>query len=279
LISDAAHMLTDAAAIILALVAMRIAARPAGGRYTFGLTRAEIFSAQINGASLLVLAGWLGWEAAERLIDPPQVTGWMVLFTGLLGLAVNIVAAWAISRANRTSLNIEGAYQHALMDMLASVAAAVAGAVVMLAGFSRADPIATLLVVALMIRGGWRLLRDSSRVLLNAAPPGTDPDTVASRMLHQPGVVEIHDLHIWSITSGQPALSAHVLVQPTVDCHHARVAMERELADAHGITHTTLQIDHADDRALADPGHCLEPHGATHRREGPQPLAILNGRQ
>jgi cobalt-zinc-cadmium efflux system protein len=262
LISDAAHMLTDAAAIILALVAMRLAARPAGGKYTFGLIRAEILSAQINGLSLLALAAWLAWEAIARLADPPDVTGWMVLATGGAGLIVNIIAAWAISKASRRSLNVEGAYQHVLMDMLASVAAAAAGAVVMLTGFTRADSIATLIVVVLMIRGGWRLLRDSTLVLLNAAPPELDPGDVAAGLLRQDEVVEIHDLHIWSIGSGQPALAAHVLVRPAADCHQVRQRLETELSGL-GITHTTLQTDHYSD---PDDRHCKTPHGPVHRR-------------
>ncbi len=258
-------MLTDAFAIVLALIAMRLAARPAGGAYTFGLKRAEIFSAQINGVSLLLLAAWLGYEAVRRLFDPPEVTGWMVIVTGLVGLGVNLVAAWAMSKANRSSLNIQGAYQHVLMDALASVAAVAAGTVVMLTGFQRADPIATLIVVGLMVKGGWALVRDSGRILLNAAPAGADTGALAADLLAQPGVVEIHDLHLWVITSGQPALSAHVLVEPGVDCHSTRVALERSLTERHDITHTTLQVDHADALAPAGP-HCDDAHGPVHRR-------------
>ncbi|GAA1653608.1 cation diffusion facilitator family transporter [Catellatospora bangladeshensis] len=265
LISDAAHMLTDAAAIVLALFAMRIAARPAGGRYTFGLARAEVLSAAVNGLSLLLLAGWLGVEAVGRLADPPPVTGWMVVVTGVLGLAVNVVAAWAISRANRASLNIEGAYQHVLMDMFASVAAVAAGAVVMLTGWVRADAVATLVVVALMVKGAWRLLRESGRVLLNAAPTHVRPDDLGTDMLTVEGVVEVHDLHVWALDGEQAALSAHVLVGEPADCHEVRHALERRLAAAHGIRHTTLQVDHFGEQS-ADVEHCEVAHGQVHRR-------------
>ncbi|MEV0453851.1 cation diffusion facilitator family transporter [Catellatospora methionotrophica] len=262
LISDAAHMLTDAAAIVLALITMRIAARPARGRYTFGLARAEIISAALNGLSLLLLAAWLTYEAVERLADPPAVTGWMVVVTGLIGLAVNVVAAWAISKANRSSLNVEGAYQHVLMDMFASIAATAAGVVVMLTGFVRADAIATLVVVALMVKGGWSLLRESGRVLLNAAPADVRPDAVAADMLAVADVVEIHDLHVWTIASGQAALSAHVIVEVGTDCHLVRDQLERRVAAGHQITHTTLQVDHRVEAAE----HCAISHGEVHRR-------------
>jgi cobalt-zinc-cadmium efflux system protein len=263
LISDAAHMLTDAAAIVLALVAMRLAARPALGRYTYGWKRAEILSAQLNGLSLLLLAGWLAYEAVHRLGSPREVTGWIVVATGVAGLAVNAVAAWAIGKANRASLNIQGAYQHVLMDALASVAAIAAGAVVALTGFDRADPIATLIVVALMVRSGWRLLRDSTRILLEAAPAGMPPEVVARRLLETADVNEIHDLHLWQITSGEPALSAHVLVAETADCHRVRGSLERVLAEDFHIEHTTLQVDHTE--PLREK-HCARPHGLTHRR-------------
>lgn len=278
LISDAAHMLTDAAAIALALIAMRLAARPATGRYTFGLKRAEILSAQVNGLALLLLAAWLAYEAVSRLWQPPQVTGWIVIVTGITGLAVNLVAAWAISKANRASLNIQGAYQHVLMDALASAAAIAAGAAIALFGFQQADPIATLIVVALMIKSGWRLLKDATRVLLEAAPTGLDTDTVAAALLTVDHVVEIHDLHVWQITSGQPALSAHVLVEPDTDCHRVRVNLQQVLASVYRINHATLQVDHSNehDSAAVTAEHCAEAHGARHRRDSGSLLDLFH---
>ena len=271
LLSDAAHMLTDAVSIILALIAIRLAARPARGTYTYGLKRAEILSAQANGLSLLLLGGWLAYEAITRLLSPPEVAGGLVLITALAGIGVNIGAAWALSRANRTSLNVEGAFQHILNDLYAFVATAIAGAVMLLTGFARADAIASLIVVALMVKAGIGLLRDSGRILLEAAPAGIDPDAIADELLAQPYVVEIHDLHIWVITSHQPALSAHVLVEPGADCHAVRVDLQALLSNAYHLNHATLQVDHAEDElhqisSRDDPGgHCADPHGPVHR--------------
>jgi cobalt-zinc-cadmium efflux system protein len=244
LLSDAAHMLTDAGAIGLALVAARLAARPAGGRFTFGFGRAEILSAQVNGAALLVLAGVIAIEAIRRLFAPPDVDGAFVVVVGLVGAVVNVGAAWALGRAERRSLNIEGARQHVLTDLYASLAAAAAGAVVLL-GFDRADGIAALFVSALMLRSGWGLLRESGRVLLEAAPRGMDPQAIGEAMAHEPGVVEVHDLHVWEVTSGFPALAAHVIVKPGDDCHAMRRRLARVLEERFAIDHVTLQVDHA----------------------------------
>ncbi|NBM20845.1 cation diffusion facilitator family transporter [Streptomyces sp. GC420] len=281
LISDAAHMLTDAASIALALIAMRLAARPARGGYTYGLKRAEILSAQANGLSLLLLGAWLAYESVGRLIDPPDVHGGLVTVTALAGVLVNVAATWCLSRANRSSLNIEGAYQHVLNDLIAFIGTAVAGLVVLLTGFARADAIATLFVVALMARAGYGLLRDSGRIFLEAAPAHVDPDELGDRLVSQPQVVEIHDLHVWQITSDQTALSAHVLVAPGGDCHAVRRELEDLLRCGYGITHTTLQVDHTADELLqvrgTRPGsvteppvehaHCEDPHGPVHREE------------
>ena len=245
LLSDAAHMATDAGAIALALVAIRLAARPATGAFTFGLGRAEILSAQVNGAGLLVLAGVIGLEAVRRLFDPPAVEGGLVVVVGLLGAAVNVGAAWAMSRAERQSLNVAGARAHVLTDLYASLAAALAGAVVLLAGFREADPIAALVVSGLMLRSGWALLRDSGRILLEGAPAGIDAQAVGRTLASQPGVVQVHDLHVWEVTSGFPALAAHVLVSSGADCHEHRRTLQRLLQERFGIGHTTLQVDHA----------------------------------
>ncbi|MFB6890632.1 cation diffusion facilitator family transporter [Kitasatospora sp. NPDC056327] len=276
LISDAAHMLTDAASIVLALIAMRLSARPARGGYTYGLKRAEILSAQANGVTLLVLSAWLGYEAISRLFEPPEVAGSLVLVTALVGVVVNIAATWCMSRANRSSLNVEGAFQHVLTDLYAFIATAVAGLIMVTTGFARADSIASLIVVALMLKAGIGLVRDSGRIFLEAAPAGVDPDAVADRLVAQPLVEEIHDLHIWEITSGQPALSAHILVTPGGDCHAVRRGLQSRLADEYGITHSTLQVDHVgEDEAgallqITAPGdrtdeHCADAHGPVHR--------------
>jgi cobalt-zinc-cadmium efflux system protein len=261
LISDAAHMLTDAAAIALALVAIRLAARPAQGGYTYGLRRAEILSAQANGITLLLLAAWFCYEGVRRLIEPPAVEGGLVLATALVGIVVNVAATSCVSRADRASLNVEGAFQHILNDLYAFIATAIAGLVVLTTGFARADALAALVVAGLMIKAGWSLLRESGRIFLEAAPRGVDPDRVGADLAAVEGVTEVHDLHIWEITSGEPALSAHVLVRLDVDCHAARLAMEQVLR-ADRITHTTLQVDHQE--ALGAE-HCEQAHGPIHR--------------
>jgi cobalt-zinc-cadmium efflux system protein len=245
LVSDAAHLLTDAAALVLALVAMRLAVRPPRGGYTYGLRRAEILSAQANGLSLLLLAVWLAVEAVRRLVHPPAVHGGLVLATALAGVVVNLAASLLIARADRDSLNVQGAFQHILTDLYAFLATALAGLVILLSGFSRADGIATLVVAALMVRSGVGLLGASGRILLEAAPAGLDPDRLGAALAGVPDVREVHDLHVWQIGAGQPALSAHVLVAPEGDCHHTRRALEGLLHDRYGIRHTTLQVDHA----------------------------------
>ncbi|MYW05105.1 cation diffusion facilitator family transporter [Streptomyces sp. SID3343] len=270
LITDAGHMVTDAFAIGLALVAMRLAARPARGRWTYGFKRAEILSAQINGITFLVLAVWFVYEAVRRLINPPDVEGGLVIATAAVGIVVNVLAAWLISRANRSSLNVEGAYQHILNDLWAFIATLVSGVVVLSTGFARADAIASLVVAALMLKSGVTLVRESWRIFLEAAPEGIDPDAVGADLAAVDGVTEVHDLHIWTITSGFLALSAHVLVQPGDDCHRVRDRLEEHLQERYEITHTTLQVDHAEPATLAigtvRAAHCADPHGATHTR-------------
>ncbi|MFG1697145.1 cation diffusion facilitator family transporter [Nonomuraea sp. NPDC049309] len=292
LISDAGHMLTDALALVLALAAMRIAARPAAGGFTYGLKRAEIISAQVNGITLLLLAAYFGFEGVRRLIDPPQVEGLYVVVTGLAGIAVNLVATWLVSKANRSSLNVEGAYQHILNDLFAFIATTLAGVVVWWSGWSRADAIAALVVAALMLKSGWNLVRDSGRVFLEAAPEGMDPAAIGRQIAALPQVSEVHDLHLWQVTSGYPALSAHVLVTPAADCHAVRVAVEHLLHQRHGIDHATVQVDHIPPDGLpgvtaAEPGsavpddpmprrvrHCADPHGPTHHGgRGAEPIS------
>jgi cobalt-zinc-cadmium efflux system protein len=272
LISDAAHMLTDAAAIALVLVTARLAARPPTGGYTYGLKRTEIMSAQANGITLVLLAAWLGYTAIRHLVRPPVVTGSTVLGVALAGVAVNVAATLLIVRAGGghgapRTLNLAGAFRHIVTDLYAFAATAVAGAVIILTGFARADAIATLVVVALMVYAGAGLIRQSGRIFLEAAPAGLDPAAVGAAMAVRPHVTEVHDLHIWEITSGLPAASAHVLVAPGEDCHAVRADLEAYLSREYGITHATLQVDHAG--LPAAPGlivvrerHCEDAHDA-----------------
>lgn len=244
LLSDAAHMLTDAAAIALSLVALRLSKRPARGHMTFGLKRAEILSAQINGVTLLVLATIIAIEAVRRLIDPPGVDGGLVLFVALAGIVVNLAATAVLASANRQSLNVEGSFQHILTDLYAFVGTAIAAAVILTTGFNQADALASLMVAALMLRSAYGLLRDSGRIFLEASPKGIDPDLIGRTMAAQPGVVEVHDLHVWEVTSGFPALSAHVTVGKDADCHRARLELAELIEREFDIHHTTLQVGH-----------------------------------
>jgi cobalt-zinc-cadmium efflux system protein len=245
LISDAAHMLSDAGAIALSLVAARLAARPAAGALTYGMGRAEIMSAQANGITLLVLAGVIVYEAVRRLVSPPDVEPVPMLAVAAAGVAVNLAAARVLARPERRSLNVEGCLQHVVTDLYAFIATALAGGVILATGYVRADALASLVVAALMLRSAYRLLRASGRVFLEAAPEGVDPQVVGRALAAQPGVVEVHDLHVWEVTSGFPSLAAHVIVKPDDDCHGVRRELQRMLAERFGIEHVTLQVDHA----------------------------------
>jgi cobalt-zinc-cadmium efflux system protein len=244
LLSDAAHMLTDAGALALSLVAIRLARRPAAGAMTYGLKRSEILAAAINGTTLLVLGILIVIEGVRRIVDPPDVEGGLVLAVAILGIAVNLAATMILARANRDSLNVEGAFQHIVTDLAAFVATAIAGAIVLATDFGRADGIAALFVAALMLRAASMLLRESGRVFLEAAPRGLDPEAIGHRMAAHTGVTEVHDLHVWEVTSGFPALSAHVIVGRNTDCHDVRRTLEAMLHDDFEIEHTTLQVEH-----------------------------------
>ena len=263
LLSDAAHMLTDAAAIGLAIVTTKIAGRPARGGYTYGLRRLEILSAQANGITLVLLAVWLAYEAIRRLITPHPVAGGLMLGVALAGVAVNVAASLLLARANassdRRSLNMEGAVAHVLTDLYAFAATVVAAIIILATGFNRADPIATLVVVALMLRAGSGLIRESGRIFLEAAPADIDPSALGAAMVARPHVAEVHDLHVWAITTGMPAASAHVLVEPRQDCHAVRADLEALLARDYGISHLTLQVDHCPDQSLT-PGPRQSSH-------------------
>jgi cobalt-zinc-cadmium efflux system protein len=244
LLSDAGHMLTDAGALALSIVVIGLVARPPTGGLTYGLKRAEILSGLANGVTLLVIAVVVAVEAIRRLIEPPEVDGRLMLGVALAGVAVNLVVTWQLAKAERRSLNVRGSYQHILTDLYAFIGTAVAAVVIMLTGFVRADAIASLVVVALMLRAAYGLLHDAGRVLLEAAPRGTRPGEIAEAMAAHHSVANVHDLHVWEITSGFPALSAHVLVRAGDDCHAVRRDLEQLLAERFGVDHTTLQVDH-----------------------------------
>ena len=244
LLADAGHMLTDAAALAFALVAARVAARPARGRWTFGYSRLEILAAQANGITLGLVALWVVWSAVHRLADPQDVRGGLVVAVALVGVAVSLAATTVLARASRESLNVRGAFLHVATDMIAFAAAAVAGGLILATGWDRFDPIASLLVAGLMLWSSWRLIREATAIFMETSGD-IDPAEIARALRAEDNVVDIHDLHVWTVTSGFPALSAHVLVGHDADCHAARARLERVLSERFGVEHTTLQVEHA----------------------------------
>ena len=244
LLADAGHMFTDIFALALAIAAIGIAARPAGGRWTYGLGRVEVLSAQANGISLLLIGGWITYSAVRRLISPPEVRGGIVLVVAVVGALANVAAAAVLARGQSESINVRGAFLHITTDLAGFVGTALAGGLILLTGWNRFDPIAGLLVAALMVRSSWSLIRESGRIFLEASPAGIDPDDVARALVDDPDVAEVHDLHVWTVTSGFPALAAHVLVAPGVDCHDARRRLQHLLEERFDLHHTTLQVDH-----------------------------------
>ena len=244
LISDAAHMLTDAGALVMSLVVIRLMRRPAAGNLTFGLRRTEILSAQANGAALLVLGLLIVYEGIRRLITPPDAGGKAMLVVALAGIAVNLAATRVLAGADRRSMNVEGSFQHLLTDLAAFVITAIAGVVILATGQTRADGAAAIMIAAIMLRASYVLLRDSGRVLLEAAPEGMDTEEIGRALAGHPNVTNVHDLHVWEIGTGFPALSAHVLVAQGDDCHAVRRELETLLATQFGIEHTTLQVEH-----------------------------------
>ena len=244
LIADAGHMLTDASALGLALFAAWAAALPARGRWTFGFARAEILAAQANGVTLLVIAVLIVYSSVRRLIEPPDVDGGVVAIVALAGIVVNFGVLAILSRARRESLNVRGAYLHVATDLVAFLGTALAGLLIVLTGWDRFDPVASLLVAGLMLAAAVTLLRESTLIFLEGAPASAPPTDVGRAIAAHEGVVETHDLHVWTVTSGFPALSAHVLVRPDADCHRIRVELEQMLHERFGVEHSTLQVEH-----------------------------------
>jgi cobalt-zinc-cadmium efflux system protein len=245
LLADAGHMLTDAAALALALVAAAVSRRPPGGSWTFGFRRVEILAALANGITLALVGIWIVYAGIRRLVAPPDVHGGLVLVVAVAGVAVNLAAAAVLVRPSRRSLNVRGAFLHVTTDVAAFAGTALAGGLILLTGWDRFDPLASLAVAGLIFWSSALLLRDSSRILLEVSPGGTVPGDVKRAMLAVPEVVEVHDLHVWTVGSGFPALSAHVLVRPEGDCHEARRDLAAMLRERFGLEHTTLQVEHA----------------------------------
>jgi cobalt-zinc-cadmium efflux system protein len=241
LLADAGHVLSDIGAIALGMAAAWAASRPARGRRTFGFGRAEIFAALANGVALVAVAVWVFVEAIGRLSNPPDVDGLGVAAVGAFGLLGNGVATLVLARGNREDVNLEGVLRHSAADALGSVGALVAGLVIVADGPREADAVAALLIGVLIVLGSWRLIRDPLDVLLESAPRGIDVDEVGEAMCRVDGVHEVHDLHIWAVTSGFPALAAHLQVDPGRDTDETRASVEAVLRERFDITHTTLQ--------------------------------------
>jgi cobalt-zinc-cadmium efflux system protein len=247
LLADAGHMLSDNLSLGLALFAAWLAGRPATPERSFGYRRAEILAALANGVALVAISIWVFVEAISRFREPTEVLGVPMLAVAALGLVVNAAGALILSRSGGESLNVEGAMRHVIADALGSVGAMAAAGVIILTGWRYADPLISAAIGILILGSSWTLLRDSTNVLLEATPRGLDAEEVGRKMVAAEGVTEVHDLHIWTITSGFPALSAHVLVGRHEDCHARRRDLEELLAHEFGISHTTLQVDHAGD--------------------------------
>jgi cobalt-zinc-cadmium efflux system protein len=254
LLADAVHMLSDNVALAAALVAAWLASKPATPERSYGFRRAEVLAALANGVLLVALAIWIFVEAVRRLRDPGDVLGGWMLAIGLAGIAVNVGAGLVLSRARRQSLNVEAAFRHVFADLLGSLGVAIAAIVILATGWVEADPLVSIVIGVLVLASAWTILRDSTQILLESTPRGVDADALGRRVAAAPGVVEVHDLHIWTITSGFPALSAHVLVRPGEDCHGRRRELEALLRDEFGIDHTTLQVDHAAEGGLVEMG-------------------------
>jgi cobalt-zinc-cadmium efflux system protein len=247
LLADAGHMLSDNLSLGLALFAAWLAGRPATPERSFGYQRAEILAALLNGMTLVAISVWIFVEAYSRLREPPEILGGPMLVIAALGLLVNAAGAMILSRSGGTSLNVQGALRHVLADALGSVGVMVAALLIILTGWRYADPLVSAAIGLLILASSWSLLRDSTNILLEATPRGIDAEQVGRSMADAVGVVEVHDLHIWTITSGFPALSAHVLVGQSEDCHARRRDLEALLTREYDISHTTLQVDHVGD--------------------------------
>jgi cobalt-zinc-cadmium efflux system protein len=252
LLADAGHMVSDNVAIVLALVAVTLARRPSTPTRSFGLQRAEILAAFVNGLTLVLVSGWIVWEAVQRFDDTPEILGGWMLVVALAGLLVNVLAATILIRAGRESLNVEAALRHVFADLLGSGAVLVAALVIVTTGWTLVDPLVSIGIALLIVASAWGVIRDSTSILMEATPSGIDAAAVATAIVDVDGVTSVHDLHVWRITSGFDALAAHVLVGRGEDCHGLRREIEAVLRERFGITHTTLQVDHDASDALIE---------------------------
>ena len=249
-LADAGHNLSDVLALGLAIGAVWLAERPPTPRRSFGFKRAEILAALLNAVSIIVIAVLIFVEAARRFANPPEVPGGWLIVVAAIGIAINAAGAAAVFRRGGEDVNMRASFIHLAGDALGSLGVLAAGVIIVTTGWVYADPLFSVLIGLLILASVWGVLRDSVLVLLEAAPRGIDPQAVGARLAGHPGVVDVHDLHVWTITSGFPALSAHVLVRPGDDCHGIRRDLEHLLDDEFGIDHVTLQVDHEQNRLV-----------------------------
>lgn len=249
-LADAGHLLSDSGSVVLALLAAGLAARPAGGRRTFGYQRSEVLAALVNGLTLVAIAIAIAVAALGRLGDPPSIDGAGVLALGLFGLLGNVAATLVLARGEREDINLEGVLRHSVADALGSLGVVLAGAFVLAGGSSIVDPIVSLAIAALILASSWRLIKEPVDVLMEAAPAGFDVDAVGASICEEDGVRSVHDLHVWTVTAGFGALAAHVVVSPDHDRDLIRRRLEVMLHERFEIDHTTLQMEEQADGAL-----------------------------
>jgi cobalt-zinc-cadmium efflux system protein len=242
LLADAGHMLTDAGALALSLFVAWMCRQPSGPEKTYGYLRWEILAALLNGATLLLISFWIVWEAVSRFRAPEAIAGGLMLAFAIAGLVVNAIAVWILHGVNRDSLNVRGAYLHVLGDMLASGGTVVAALLVKLTGWVAADPIASLVSTVLIVGSAWRLVREAVDVLLEAAPPHIALEAVRTRLESIPGVESVHDLHVWTVTSGVVAMSVHAIVRQP-EHHQGVLESAHDLLQEMGIHHVTVQLE------------------------------------
>ena len=242
-LADAGHVLSDVGAIALGLTAASIATRTGGAQRTFGLQRAEVLAGLVNGLALVAISIWIGIEAIERFSDPVELDAVPVLALGFFGLAGNVVATVVLARGERGDINLEGVLRHSAADALGSVGVIAAALVILTTGWEEADAVASLLISVLVLASSWRLITEPIGVLMEAAPENIDVDRLGASLCRVDGVVAVHDLHVWTVTSGFVALSAHVVVADGADRDLTRASVAMFLRDEYGIEHTTLQME------------------------------------
>lgn len=243
LLSDAGHMLTDVAALLLALMAMWFAARPVTPKKTFGYYRMEILAALANGVALVAISLLIFYEALQRLASPEPVRGSEVVFIAIGGLVINVISAWLLQSASEESLNMRGAFLHVIGDALGSVGAIIAGGLIWWKGWTLSDPIISMLMCVLIVYSSWQLIRASVNILLEGTPSHISLRSVIEAIHELPGVAEVHDLHIWTISSGKEALSAHVMIEPGVSHRATLDALQERLRERFNIGHVTIQVE------------------------------------